>query len=211
MRQDIYDYIQTESLETSDIAALTIVLQAVTVTQHIPKSAVNNFIVSNSYNLRLRAIANEPIPHVQYDAEIPNTGGITLRLAAQAGLDWLMADSGAQVNPENATLNSLLGLLNTAGVFSNNEVAAFWSLFEAPRWPDLTEAQVRAALNMPVITATQQIITDAEALDTTLTESELSRQSARANELAALRLVLAELEEGVERETPATPSGEAWE
>lgn len=211
MRQDIYEYIQIENLDTQDVAALTSALQAVTTKQHIPKSAVNNHIVSNSYNLRLRAITNEAIPHEIYDAEIPDSGGITLRLAAQAGLDWLLADSGAQVNPANETLNSLLALLNTAGVFSNDEVAAFWAMFDTPRWPGLTEAQVRGALNTPAIEATQGIISDAEALNATLTQEEATRRSTRVNEIAALHLVLEELESGDDVTTPAAPSGSAWE
>ena len=163
LNKELYEYVTENELDTSDAAALLSVLQGVTVRQHIAKSVVNNFIVSGNLNLRLRAITNTPVPHEQYDAAVPGAGGLTLRLAAQAGLDWLLTDSGSEVNPDNENLQALIGLLGGAGVYSSDEVAAFWALFDSPRWPNLTLEQVNAALLYPKYEAARELYEPARA------------------------------------------------
>lgn len=111
-----------------------------------------------------------------------------------------------------------LPILTGAGIITQDDADGFLNLareYASQSFIDhgreTTQVDLNVMRNQAAIAATQQIISDAETLDSTLTAAEFARQSARANELAALRLVLSELEEGIERETPTAPSGEAWE
>lgn len=228
MLPEIYTYINDKELDTSDVAALTSTLQAVTVRRYIPKSDVNNFIQNHHIDDKLDEICDRPADEAATDAPIPGAGGFTLRQIAKKGLRWLVTDTGPEVNPDNENIQALTGVLVQAGEIDIALYNEFWALFETPRWPELqgnrkageeyspediakAQAIIRGALNTPAIAATAQIISDAETLDSELTQAEYSRQSARQNEIAALRLVLDELSAGGAREVPSVPGGAVWE
>lgn len=111
-----------------------------------------------------------------------------------------------------------LPVLVSLGIITQNDADEFLDLaceFVSQSFLDhgreTTQTDLNVMKNQDAIAATQQIISDAETLNSELTEAEYSRQSARSNELAALRAVVAELESGVVREVPEAPVGEAWD
>lgn len=143
--------------EASEIASL---LNDKTITQRRlqEKYVVNNFIAAHNLNVKMHGVTLLPPDPNGVDKPIPEASGLTVRLAALAGLDWLKTNTGPHVDPAHPNINGLVGLMQGAGVFTADEVTAFWQLFEVSisraeeLWGDgttITEQQVSAALLYP--------------------------------------------------------------
>lgn len=125
------DLLKPENANVTSAAFLaTANAQTIVTKKYISKQVVNNFIVANNLNLKLRGVTLQPVNVDTIDKPIAAAGGLTVRLAALAGLDFLLTDSGDDVNPNNANIQGLIGLLAQSGVFTSLEVERFWALFE---------------------------------------------------------------------------------
>lgn len=137
MSNEIYDYIVEQELDTSDAAALLEQLQAVTVTVDRDKEEVLNWLINEG--------VIDSIGEVIFsDADV------AVRAQMQTALVYLQSKIPT-LNPSNPKLAALIGGLRAMGKVTSEQVAAFWALFDSPRWSNLTIEQVRGALNTPKI------------------------------------------------------------
>jgi hypothetical protein len=137
MYQQLHEeLLKPEYSNLSDAAAATALNDSTTFgMRDIPKQEVNNHIVSNNLNLNLRRVVNtkpagDDEPALPIDTPIPQAGGLTVRDAAQGGLDFLLTDSGGFVNPNHENTRGLIDVLAGAGVFSADEIKNFWAMFK---------------------------------------------------------------------------------
>lgn len=145
------------SLSPADFAELRNE-KSITRLNYIKKKVVNNYVMTSGMESAMQKVVLMPYDDNTIDKVIPNTGGATVRLAAHSGLNFLVADTGDEVNPENTRTRQLIGLLWQSNVFTQAMVDGFWALFktyhseaETLYGSDITEADVLIADRLPTI------------------------------------------------------------